>query len=250
MTDELTRPNMKAALIALVERGQVDEEAFRAALSAEERAQVGTAERWAPKEVVAHLGFWKRRQADRLRAMARGETPPDLASWETLNTESWPEHARLTWDESVARSDVATRDLIAALEALPPEMLNDGEARELTDRIVNSTIGNASGHVSIHMSDYYLSHGEVNRAKRVNQDALDAVIAANLGDSAVGSGHYNLACFCAANGLTADALSELQQAFALRPDLGAWARDDHDLDSLRADPAFQALFPQAPAEGA
>lgn len=250
MTDETTQPDKKAALIALVERGQADEEAFRAALSDEERTQVGTAERWAPKEVIAHLGFWKRRQAERLRAIARGEAPPDLASWETLNTESWPELARLTWDESVARSDEATRELIAALEAFPATLLTGDQAREQTDRIINSTLGNSSEHVSIHMSDYYLGHGDVERAMRINHDALDAVVAANLGDSAVGGGHYNFACFCAANGQTTDAVNELRQAFALRPDLIDWARDDHDLDRLRDDPAFQALFPPAPAEGA
>ena len=250
MTDETARPDRRAALIALVERGQADEETFRAALSADERAQVGTAERWAPKEVIAHLGYWKRRQAERLGAIARGETPPDLTSWVTLNFESWPEHARLTWDESVARSDQATRDLIAALEAFPADLLTDSVAREQSDIVANSTIGNGSGHVSVHMSDYYLSHGDTERAFRINRDALDAVIAAQLGDSPVGAGHYNLACFCAANGRFADAVSELRQAFALRPDLIGWARDDHDLDRLRGDPAFAALFPPAPGEGA
>lgn len=244
MTDKTTHSDRKAALIALVERGQAHEEAFRASLSADERAQVGTAERWAPKEVIAHLGFWKRRQAERVRAIAHGEESTDHASWEQLNTESWPEHARLTWDESVTRSDEAARDLIDALAALPPTMLDgDGAAREQADILTNLTLANASGHISIHMSDYYLSHGDAERAMRINHDELDAVIAADLGDSAIGSGHYNFACFCAQNGLIPQGIDELRQALALRPDLIDWARGDHDLDQLRGEPAFEALFP-------
>lgn len=249
--DETTGPDTKAALIALVERGQAEEEAFRAGLSAEERAQVGTAEQWAPKEVIAHLGFWKQRQAERISALARGDAPPEMADFQTLNTESWPEHARLNWDESVARSDQGTRDLIAALDALPASALapGDGTADEAdqADMLASTTLGNSLGHVDVHISDYWVSRGDRERARRTQQEMVAAIIAARLGDAQEGSARYNLACYYALNGQPADALTELRQALALRPALVPWAREDHDLDSLRADPAFQALVPLAPS---
>jgi hypothetical protein len=240
--DGQTQAELKIALIALVRRGQADEEAFRASLSDEERNQVGTAEEWAPKEVIAHLGYWKRRQVDRLESQARGDEPPAFADFEQLNTESWPEHARLTWDESVERSDAATRDLIAAIQVLPDTPNGESDAA-LTDLLTSSTLGNSYGHIGTHISDYYLAHGEKARAISMQRSMLDAVTTAHLGGGAESGAHYNLACFFALNNMAAEALDELRQAFPQRPDLIAWAREDHDLDSLRETPEFQALVP-------
>ncbi len=249
MIDGASQPDPRAALIEIVERGQAHEEAFRALIPAEERERVGTVEQWAPKEVIAHLGFWKQAQAERLTADARGEEAPDLSDFLTVNSESWPEHARLTWDESVARSDAATRELIAALKALPLESLA-GDDKAKSDRLMSSTLGNTTEHAVVHMSDYLLSHGDVEGAKRLHQALLDEAIAANLGPVVEGSARYNQGCFYALNGFADEALESLRQAFALRPDLVDWARQDTDLNSLRANPAFQALVPPAPAEDA
>lgn len=240
--DGQTHAELKIGLIALVRRGQADEEAFRASLSDEERNQVGTAEEWAPKEVIAHLGYWKRRQADRLESLARGDEPPAFADFEQLNTESWPEHARLTWNESVERSDAAARDLIAALQALPDTPSGAGDAA-LTDMLTSSTLGNSYGHIGTHMSDYYLAHGEKARAISTQRSILDAVTTAHLGSGAESGAHYNLACFFALNSMPVEALDELRQAFPQRPDLIAWAREDPDLNSLRDDLEFQRLVP-------
>jgi hypothetical protein len=233
----------------LVKSGQAHEEAFRALIPAEERERVGTAEQWAPKEVIAHLGFWKHSQMERLAAEARGETLQDSRDYQTINTESWPEHARLTWDESVARSDASTRALIATLEAIPPETLASDD-KDAANRLMSLTLGNTTEHVAAHMSDFFLSLGDVEGAKRVNQTLLDEAISANLGPVVEGSARYNQGCFYALNGFVDEALGSLRQAFALRPDLIDWARQDTDLNNLRANPAFQALVPPAPVEGA
>lgn len=249
MIDGTSQPDLRAALIAMVERGQTHEEAFRALIPAEERERVGIMEQWAPKEVIAHLGFWKHAQASRLSANARGEQAPDLSDFLTVNNESWPEHARLTWDESVARSDAAARELIATFETLPLDTLI-GADKEKADRVISSTLGNTTEHAVVHMSDYLLMHGDVEGARQINQAQLDEAIAANLGAVVEGSARYNQGCFYALNGFVDDALESLRQAFIQRPDLVEWARQDPDLNNLRANPAFQALVPPAPAEEA
>lgn len=251
MTDETAHTDARAALIALVELSQAREEAFRAELSATERNLVGTAEQWAPKEVIAHLGYWKQRQATRVEAMARGEEPAEGAEgpdWGQLNTETWPEHARLTWDESVARSDQATRALIAALQRLPQAMLTnlDDQASQ-GNLLIDTTLGNSLGHLAEHMANHYRSLGDTERATQTQQEAVQAIITANLGPSHEGSARYNLACYYALHGEATDAIDELRAAFAQRPDLIPWAQQDHDLDSVRGEPAYQALIP---AEGA
>lgn len=252
--DETTRPNaetIRAALIAMTERSQAEEEAFRAAFSAEERQQVGAIDHWAPKEVIAHLGYWKRRQAERLTMSGRGETPPDSSNFQALNDESWPDHARLTWDEAVAQSDQATRDLITAIQQTPAGIWSDTDANVAQiDRLMASTVGNTIGHVGEHMAEFYLSRGEQAQAYQARRRAADAVLALRLGPGSDSVAYYNLACFYAMQGQSAEALDGLRQAFALRSELIPWAREDHDLDGLRSDPAFQTLVPPAPAEEA
>ena len=244
MTDETAQTDIRTALISLVELSQANEAAFREELNTDERAMTGTAEDWAPKEVIAHLAYWKNLQTQRIEALERGEEPPDGRSWGEINTETWPEHARLSWDESVARSDEATRTLIAALQRLPQDALfNPDDPASQANLLIGTTIGNTVGHVAEHRANYYRSIGDTARATRVQREAVQAVVDARLGSAHEGSARYNLACYYALHGQPADAMSELRDALTRRPDLIPWAREDHDLDSLRADPAFQALVP-------
>ncbi|HEX8996364.1 MAG TPA: hypothetical protein VF812_10070 [Ktedonobacterales bacterium] len=240
--------SVKAALIGIVERGQADEETFRAAFSPEQRQRTGSAEAWAPKEVIAHLAYWKSLQAQRLAAVARGESLPEVGDFQTLNTESWPDLARLNWEESVARSDRATHDLLTTLEQAPESVWTgaalDAEQRE---RLIASTVGNTVGHVAEHTADYYLSLGDTAHALEARRNAANYVFSSLLGAGAESVARYNLACFYALHGQPEDAISELRQAFALKPELIPWAREDHDLDSLRENAAFQALVPPAPS---
>ena len=244
MPEELTPTALRAALIALLNQTQAREEAFRAEFSEAERQQVGTADEWAPKEVVAHLAYWKNRQALRVEAMARGEESPEFEDWGMVNTETWPEHAQLTWDESAKRSDDAMRRLIAAVQSLPESALTNPDDQESQANLLfATTMGNAVGHVAEHMANHYRSLGQTDRAMQVQQEVVQEIVDAHLGASAEGSARYNLACYYALHGQPDDAISELRDALAKRPDLIPWARQDHDLDSLREDAAFQALVP-------
>ncbi|HEX2347304.1 MAG TPA: DinB family protein [Ktedonobacterales bacterium] len=244
MSDVLEPTALRAALIALLNRSQAHEEAFRGEFSEAEREQVGTADNWAPKEVIAHLAYWKNRQSARVEAMARGEEAPESEDWGMVNTETWPEHAHLTWDESVKRSDDATGRLIAAVRALPESALTNPDDQESEANLLfATTMGNSIGHVAEHMANHYRSLGQTDRAMQVQQEVVQAIVDAHLGASAEGGARYNLACYYALHGQPDDAISELRDALAKRPDLIPWARQDHDLDSLREDAAFQALVP-------
>jgi tetratricopeptide (TPR) repeat protein len=53
---------------------------------------------------------------------------------------------------------------------------------------------------------------------------------------------YNLACCEALTGRTADALEHLRRAVEQREELRVLARDDSDLDPIRAEPAFKQLI--------
>lgn len=243
MANEMNQNDPRAALIALAKQGQAHEEAYRASLSPEERAQAGAADHWAPKEIIAHFAYWKARQTERLAAAADHASMPDAPPWEQVNDETWPEHSRLTWDEAVARSDKATSDLIAAVERLPAEQFADLQTPESAgDRLIATTMGNSYAHVVQHLSDHYLAKGEPERATQVQQEFLQAIVASGLGEAAEMFTRYNLACYYALHGQQSNAVAELRLALPKRPDLKAFAREDHDLDSLRDDPAFKSLL--------
>ncbi|MDX6489337.1 MAG: hypothetical protein QOK13_1952 [Gaiellaceae bacterium] len=53
---------------------------------------------------------------------------------------------------------------------------------------------------------------------------------------------YNLACCESLAGRTTDAIDHLRRALELSDEVRAFAKDDSDLDSLRAEPAFKELF--------
>lgn len=50
--------------------------------------------------------------------------------------------------------------------------------------------------------------------------------------------HYQLACYHALGGHRDEALFHIRKSVAAEPRAAGWAVDDHDLDSIRDDPAF------------
>lgn len=243
MADETQNFDARAALIALVRRGQAHEEMYRASVSPEERLRVGSVDHWAPKEIIAHFAYWKARQAERLAAVAENTTLPDAPPWEQVNDETWPAHAQLTWDEAVTRSDKATSDLLDTVERLPTEQFVDSQSPESSGaRLIATTMGNSYAHIVQHLSDHYLAMGQPERATYVQQEYLQAILASGFGEAAEMFTRYNLACYYALHGQQTQALAELRLALPNRADLLAYAREDHDLDSLRGDPEFTSLL--------
>ena len=54
---------------------------------------------------------------------------------------------------------------------------------------------------------------------------------------------YNLACVYALSGLKDQAIQAVKESFPLNPYLVEWSKKDSDLDSIRQEPAFLALYP-------
>ncbi len=80
-----------------------------------------------------------------------------------------------------------------------------------------------------------LMRGEPERAREILAEGL-----ARYPESA--ALHYNLACLEAIADRSEQALAELRQAVELDRKASAWAREDEDFASLRADPRFESLL--------
>ncbi len=240
-----SKADLKSRLAALLRQGHADERAFGAMLPPEERERTGTVDAWAPKEIIAHLAYWRERETERVQALARGEAPPPFEDYERMNTESFTDLAEHSWEMAIARSQRATEDLIAAIERLPDSVLaGPAHVAEKSGPVmaVTTIIGNGYQHPLQHLAEMSAARGDMAGSSAIQHRMLDAVIALDAGVSVNASARYNFACALVASGPRDEILSLLRQSFADNPRLIAWSRQDTDLDPLREDPDFQALI--------
>jgi tetratricopeptide (TPR) repeat protein len=234
---------LKQRLLAVLERGHAVQQAFVAGLSNEQRAAVGTYEKWSAKDAVAHLARWQDHRAAVVAARARGEEPPPSPGhYEQANAACFQRFCNRSWDEVQAFADAAYANLVDSVRALPEETLaappeSAGE-RTLWQAIVNT----AYTHPLMHMAEFYIAQGHPHRAGQLWPEWGELM--APLDDSADWQGlvHYNVACGLALSGNPDAAIVELRQALQLRPDLTAWSRQDSDLAAVRVKPEYRTLY--------
>jgi hypothetical protein len=236
--------SVHAALLELLERGRVVQQEWLADLSAAQREAVGTAESWSAKDTLAHFTFWERNTADRVAAARQGATPPQLGEENAVNGEVFEAQRERSWDEVIADADTAYAALTAEVRAADAALLTDPErfAWQGGRPLTLSVLGNGFWHPLEHMSRFYLAHGNLERATTLQQGVALSDAAMRWFPGGRGTALYNLACFYATTAQPEQALALLPEALSLSPDLVEWSKQDSDLDSLRDDPAFQALY--------
>ena len=62
------------------------------------------------------------------------------------------------------------------------------------------------------------------------------------GPTWIGTAHYNVACSYSLLGNREEAIKELGEALALRPDLIEWSKQDPDLETIRGEAGYKALY--------
>jgi hypothetical protein len=187
---------------------------------------------WSPKDHQAHLTAWKARQADRLAAARAGdELPPAVPDTETdaVNAELQATRADWTWEAIENEADTVSRRLADELAATGSDDLL------ANPHLVDGTFGNGAFHAQQHFS--WLLAADIgldaDRVLRFGDDIERMVRSSGLPDRDQATAIYNTACFMAVIGHPDQARPRLRDAFALRPELVEWARQDGDLVSLR-----------------
>jgi rhodanese-related sulfurtransferase len=224
-------------------------------LSEEERAAVGAPERWAAKDYLANILVWKELQTEKLAAAQRGETPPvwrDTQVVHQINSDGFLRCRDRSFQEVEDESARVFQTFIAQVERLSEEELNNPTYFAWSDGepLRGEIMGNGLWHPCNQIAVFYLQSGRRLAALQLQEELLAAVRRSNMPPENLGVVLYNQACFYAINGWPDRALQLLPDAFRLRPTLVQWSRHDTDLDEVRADPAFQAIFddPQLQAQ--
>ena len=224
MTDQLT-----SDLLEMLSIMRTAERDIFGALPADARERPIREGDWSPKDHLAHLSAWKGRQADRLAAARTGA---ELEEWQgeddEINARLQSERAAWSWDETVADADAVHERLAAEISAIDPDLLRDGA------RLVDGTYGNGVFHAQQHFS-WLQAAGigiDERRVMAFAEDIERLVRRASLPDRDRGTAIYNTACFQSMAGRDDRARPLLREAFALRPELLEWARQDSDLATL------------------
>lgn len=234
--------DFKQRLLALAAQARAEQVGFIDGLSAAARQAAGTPARWSAKDLVAHIATWWRTQGQRLALVAHGEQPESFIWSDEMNAAFFAANAGRSWDDVVDEAANAYNDWARTVASI--------NAADLTEptRILamhgqplwRLVLSNGYIHPRTHLAEHYVEGGDLAMATQI-QESIAADLAA-LTPDAQGWALYNLACFYAKIARPDEALAHLARAFARDPGLRDEVSQDHDLDTLRALPAFQALL--------
>ena len=234
----------KERVLELLERGYEMEREFCAGFTEQERSQGGSWERWAVKDTIAHSAAWKAHLADGLAAVAEGRVAAPAGDYQHQNEVIFGEHFAKSWNEVESMAAKAHRSLVGQVSSLTPEELDSTailpwQGERAMWRVA---LGTGFNHPLMHLSDHLKQGGQATRAADVVGELATSV--AELDDSPDWQGvvQYNLACRHALLGEEQSAVDRLGNALDLSPRLLDYSRQDPDLETVRGDPACQALF--------
>lgn len=240
---------LKPKLLNVLRQGQTEVQAWLDSLPEDERAAIGTADAWAPKDTLTHMTFWQAASVGRLEAIQRGETPKTYDDFQRYNEETFERERLRPWAEVVANAQQTTEAHIAAASAFSEDDLTDTTRQPwLEGRALWSSIaGNGFEHPMEHLGHYYRNHGDLDRAQQIMQRQSDGMLSLDGSDQSRGGVLYNQGCFWALAGQSDRAVAMIREALTLRPDLVEWSKQDSDLVTLRDRPDFQAIYASTPA---
>ena len=238
---------MKPRLLALLSFAHEQEQQLVMGLSEAERNATGTVDAWAAKDFLVNILCWKQLQTEKLAAAVRGETPPvwrDMQLIHQINNEAFARYQTSSFEDVQEEAERVFNALMAQVERMSEEELTGANRYDWQEGepLWQETLGNGLWHPCSQMTAWYLQCGDKQAALQLQTSLLAAVRAAELPPEELAVHIYNQACFYATNGWPEKALPLLPEALRLRPTLIEWSKHDSDLDSLRDEPAFQAIF--------
>jgi tetratricopeptide (TPR) repeat protein len=231
---------VKAKLIELIREIGREEQALFGNLAAVERSALGEADRWAPKDVLAHIAAWKERQAENFAAAARGEPQKRYDDYESINAKEFQDFRDAPWEEIIQKADRANRRVLEQIESMSEEKLQG--LRENNDTEWQGILGTAYVHTVSHLGQIYAERGKKDLAHKLAEQTAAELLKLDDGRRWEGTVKYNLACHRALTGDTEQAIRGLREALALRPDLKEWSKEDTDFASIRSEPGYLAIY--------
>jgi hypothetical protein len=209
--------------------------AFRAA--SDGGCDGGSPDNWAAVPLVAHNNQFKGQQAERLTAILAGQLPATYGEVDHSSAEVYRGYSAQPPAEVMTECRRVSADLIDRMWALPDEDLLDPARHPwLNGRLLwLQIIVRGFWHATGHLGDYYLAHGQPERAIALQTNALGTARYLRAPAAAAGLAGYSLACAQARTGLRDEAARTLAEAIEANPELRANAGRDPDLAGVRTE---------------
>jgi tetratricopeptide (TPR) repeat protein len=243
---------VRAAVTGLIGEAAAAEQVLLAETGSAALAAPGGPERWAAVPVVAHNTEFRRQQVQRLRAIRCGQEPPEFGEVDHRSAPLYAELAALPADAVGRDSWRVAGELAEEVRLVSDENLIEPDrnpwlrGRQLWLQVIVRGFWHPTGH----LGEYYLSHGQPDRAVALAEHAVAAADFLSAPAAARGMAAYNLACASAGAGRLDAAAAALTTAIALNPDVRANALRDSDLAALRARGTLSVLGDSAVPGGA
>jgi tetratricopeptide (TPR) repeat protein len=189
--------------------------------------------RWTARDHLAHLAAWREHAAAVLDAARTGAPPPVVHDEDERNAEIHAETRGLSAAEVADRAARSYDRLLRALEACSDDDLLKPRGGGSDAPAWQTVPGNGETHVAQHLVYWHVEHGDEAAAERVARRLYDIEVEAFPDQELRADATYNLGCFYATIGRTAEAVELVREALALRPGLRDWAARDPDLDAIR-----------------
>ena len=237
--------DLKPTLTRLFDQVAHAEQEYIDSLTPAERQANGTLQAWAPKETLAHMAVWQERIARNLTAGLHGGELVHYENYLEVNDQDCLNNSQLSFDECLTKA-IADRAMVRQLfdslsesELLRVDVIPWQEGRPVWKVLV----GNIVDHPVSHLCMLYNARGDHEKALRLQEQTSHALATLDPDPVWQGTVRYNLACVYALSGLKDQAIQAVKESFPLNPYLVEWSKKDSDLDSIRQEPAFLALYP-------
>ena len=196
---------------------------------------------WSAKDHVAHLAHWRRHAAKVLTAARTGGPAPDAGDINALNAEVFAANKDRSVDDIKEDALASYAELARAIDdCSDDDLLRPRAGREAATWEVVPPNGHL--HLGEHLGFWHLANGDVQAADQALSWMLEVHEAAFTEPRSRSFAEYNLACYFAKQGRSAEAAPHLEKSFMLNPTLKDWAHEDPDLDRIRQDPDLIAIL--------
>jgi hypothetical protein len=234
----------KTVLLDLLEQAHETEMDFVEALSDQERARIGTLEDWSAKDAISHNAAWKARMADNLLAVSEGRAPTRPEDLDHENATLFEEHRDKTWDQVLRMAADAFQSVVAQVEVLgEQELVSVEEFPWQGERpLWRLIVGSGCLHPIAHIAEFHRNRGNRAQAGRIIGGLARSMVGLDDGSVWQGDVKYSLACHYSLLGAPAEAIRELRESLVLNPGLIDWSKEDPDLDAIRGEPEYQAIY--------
>lgn len=226
---------LRSAMTGLLSFAAAEEQTLLGATASRPGSGGGSPDTWAAVPLVAHNNEFKGQQAERIGALQAGQLPATYGEVDHSSAEVYQRYSAQPLSDVVADCRRVTEELIDGTWALSGEDLLDPARNPwLNGRMLwLQIIVRGFWHPTGHLGEYYLSHGQPERAVALQEHALTTTRYLRAPAPAAGLAGYNLACAYARAGQPDEAAPILAAAIGANPDLRANASRDPDLATVR-----------------